>query len=124
MCTLLGAALNRIPLPGVDGVVVEKAARRIYDHEPTLEIDFLHDLGDVRDQEFPMSASNDQSGLAFTRIESDDLANNLAFGRTALETHQVVLVVIALGQILEGLFGQKEIPPPPAPRSSRGHEYL
>ncbi len=111
MCTLLRFEGS---LPGVDGVVVEKAARRIYDHEPTLEIDFLHDFGDIWDQSFPMSASNDESGLAFTRVESDDFANNIAFGRTALETHQMVFVVIALRKVLERLFGQEEKPSPPA----------
>ena len=49
----LGVLVVNLPykwLPSVDGVVVEKARRSIDDDEPSIEVDFLHDLRHIGHQ--------------------------------------------------------------------------
>ena len=49
-CVVEAPARVSTPLPRVDGVVVEKARRSIDDDEPSIEVDFLHDLRHIGHQ--------------------------------------------------------------------------
>ena len=94
-------------------VVVKKPGRWVENDGSGLEIYLPDDLGNVWHQVLPSIPTNDEASLHASGVDSHHLAEDFAGRRPTRQSHQVVLVEIPLGQLVERLCGEKEVATPP-----------